>query len=362
MKFSAQPQNKQNEIDLQACPELAELIYVSDKEEGIVRIRKGSNFVYMDGNREVTKEADIKRIKSLVIPPAWEQVWICREPNGHIQVTGLDARNRKQYRYHTLWQQSRNQSKFMKLYDFGKVLPKLRAQMKKNISKRGLTEEKVIATVLYLMESTYIRIGNGQYEKSNQSYGLTTLKDKHVKIEGSSLQFSFVGKKGVAHRITLKNRQLARIVKQCRDIPGKELFQYLDADGNHKSIDSGRVNSYIRMYTNGEFTAKDLRTWAGTLNSLRALHEIGEAETVAEKKKKIIDALDRVSQKLGNTRTVCKKYYVHPLVLELYENGELSRYLDILKKPAKITPTGLTMEEKVLMKILKSARQNAKTS
>jgi len=344
-------------VDLQSRPELAELVYVSDKDDGIVRVKKGDGFVYMSGNREVKSEAELKRIKGLVIPPAWEQVWICREPNGHIQATGFDARNRKQYRYHMRWQESRNQSKFMKLFEFGKVLPKLRAQMKKDISKRSLTEEKVIATVLYLMECTYIRIGNGQYEKSNQSYGLTTLKDKHVKITGSKLQFSFVGKKGIAHRISLRNTQLARIVKQCRDIPGKELFQYMDAAGNHKAIDSGKVNSYIRTYTNGEFTAKDLRTWAGTLNSLRAFHEIGEAETAAEKKKKIIDALDRVSEKLGNTRTVCKKYYVHPLVLELYENGGLSSYLKSLGRATKTSPTGLTQEEKILMKILKSAKE-----
>jgi len=349
-------ENKQAAIDLDANPELAGLVYVNDQEKGIVRVRKGDGFTYLWNGSELTSEKDLERIKKLVIPPAWEQVWICKKPNGHIQCTGYDARNRKQYRYHVQWQESRNQSKFMKLYEFGKVLPKLRAQIRKDMAKRSLTEEKVLATVLSLMECTYIRIGSNQYEKANNSYGLTTLKDKHVKIEGDRLQFSFVGKKGVAHRIGLKNRQLARIVKECRDIPGKELFQYLDSEGNHKAIDSGKVNSYIHTYTNGDFTAKDLRTWAGSLNSLHAFYEIGEAETATEKKKKIIDALDRVSEKLGNTRTVCKKYYVHPLILELYENNELSKFLKSLKKEQKHSGTGLTDEEKILMKILKQAK------
>lgn len=344
-------------IDLQSFPGLAGLVYVSDSEEGIVRVQNEKGFSYLLDGKEISDEQVLERIRKLAIPPAWQSVWICRDANGHIQSTGYDARNRKQYRYHVQWQESRNRTKFDKLYEFGKVLPKLRARVQKDIAKRSLTEEKVIATVLRLMENTYIRIGNGQYEKDNQSYGLTTLKDRHVKITGDRLQFSFKGKKGIDHRISLRNRQLARIVKQCRDIPGKELFQYLDANGDHKPIDSGKVNHYIRQATNGEFTAKDLRTWAGTIHSLRALQTVSDDGTAAGKKRAILAALDDVSRKLGNTRTVCKKYYVHPLILELYENDGLSRYLQELAREQPADPRGLSAEEKVLMKILRKARK-----
>jgi DNA topoisomerase I len=345
--------NDMETIDLESFPGMAGLKYVSDTEDGIVREMREEGFVYLLDGREVTDERELERIRRLAIPPAWQNVWICRDPNGHIQSTGYDARNRKQYRYHVQWQESRNRTKFDKLYAFGKVLPKLRARVRKDMAKRSLTEEKVIATVLRLMENTYIRIGNGQYERDNKSYGLTTLKDRHVKIEGDRLQFSFTGKKGIGHRIILRDRQLARIVKQCRDIPGKELFQYLDSGGNHKPIDSGKVNNYIREATGGDFTAKDLRTWAGTIHSLRALHAAGSAETAAEKKRRIIEALDDVSRKLGNTRTVCKKYYVHPLILEWYEDGQLARYLKELSKPLPGKDQALSAEEKVLMKILR---------
>jgi DNA topoisomerase I len=341
-------------IDLEQFPEMAELIYVSDGQPGIVRVRDGDGFKYLAGDKEITDEKQLERIRKLVIPPAWESVWICKRPNGHIQCTGLDTKGRKQYRYHPLWQQSRNQSKFGKLLAFGKALTKLRARMKQDIAKRKLCEEKVIATVLYLMQSTHIRIGNSQYEKLNKSYGLTTLKDKHVDISGSRLQFEFVGKKGIRRKVSIQSRQLARIVKQCRDIPGKELFQYYDEKGERRSIDSGKVNAYIRKHMNGDFTAKDLRTWFGTINSIHAFSELGEAENATLRKKKIVEALDMVSEQLGNTRTVCKKYYVHPLIIQLYEEGELKNYLKSLRKDDDPT-AGLTSEEKILMKILKKA-------
>lgn len=339
---------------------MEDLVYVSDSDPGILRVSKGDHFVYLVNGREIRDTQELKRIASLAIPPAWQQVWICSNPNGHIQSTGYDARHRKQYRYHTHWQESRNESKFHKLLEFGKVLPKLRIQLKRDIARRKLTEEKVIATVLMLMEQTYIRIGNNQYEKSNHSYGLTTLKNRHVRIVGSKLQFSFVGKKGITHRIALRNRQLAHIVKECHDIPGKELFQYLDVNGDHRPIDSGQVNRYIKAATNSDFTAKDLRTWAGTINALQALSAVGDAETASEKKHKLFEALDQVSRKLGNTRTVCRKYYVHPLVMELYETGELKQYIRMLDKPHKEVKTGLTAEEKVLMKLLRHKAKKKK--
>jgi DNA topoisomerase I len=332
----------------------ADLKYVNDKEPGINRLKKGKGFVYIYDNKPLKEKAEIERIRKLAIPPAWTHVWICPSENGHIQATGFDIRGRKQYRYHSMWNSLRNETKFHRLYEFGKVLPSIRLKMEEDLAKKELTEEKVLATVTGLMERTYIRIGNDDYEKMYGSYGLTTLKDNHVKIEGDKIYFSFKGKKGIDHKITLKNKRLAKMVKQCRDIPGKELFQYYDAEGNRKPIDSGMVNRYIKDASGGDFTAKDFRTWAGTLNIIRAFQSIGESESESDCKKKIVAALDEVSKQLGNTRTVCKKYYVHPGIIKLYEEKSLLNYLaelDKIEQPDDLA--GLTTEERVLMKILK---------
>jgi len=340
--------------DYTKAAKVADLRYVSDKEPGITRIKKEHGFVYIYDNKPLKDDAQLERIRKLAIPPAWTNVWICPKENGHIQATGIDARNRKQYRYHALWHTLRNETKFHRLYEFGKLLPSLRLKLEEDLAKKNLCEEKVLATVISLMERTYIRIGNNDYEKLYGSYGLTTLKDKHVKIEGDKLLFSFKGKKGIDHDITVRNRKLAKAVQACRDIPGRELFQYYDADGNKKPIDSGMVNNYIKEATGGDFTAKDFRTWAGTLNTIRAFKAMGEAGSESDCKKNIIAALDEVSKKLGNTRTVCKKYYVHPGIIRLYEENSLSKYLkelDAIEKPDDLA--GLTSEEKVLMKILK---------
>lgn len=335
--------------------EAAHLRYVTDKDRGITRVRKGSSFIYMFSNKEVDNEKDLQRIKNLVIPPAWENVWICKHANGHIQCTGIDSKNRKQYKYHVRWQQFRNENKFHKLIEFGEFLPALRLQMEADIAQKILTENKVIATVLSLMERTYIRIGNTSYEKMYKSYGLTTLKDRHIKITGDHIEFAFTGKKGIKHKINIKNKKLARIVKECRDIPGKELFQYKNEAGEYQVIDSGKVNNYIKKISGKDFSAKDFRTWAGTLNSIHAFKEIGEAATGTETKKKIVEALDLVSEKLGNTRTVCKKYYVHPAIINLYETQCLKNYLDELDQiEENDQKAGLSCEEKVLMKILKA--------
>jgi DNA topoisomerase-1 len=338
-------------IDLDAFPEMADLIYVCDADPGILRKRKGKKFEYYYKGKKLTSEKHLERIKSLVIPPAWENVWICKDPNGHIQCTGTDAKGRKQYRYHPLWQKSRNESKFSKLTAFGNALIKLRKQIKSDLNKRNLTEEKVIATVLALMDETHIRIGNNQYEKANNSYGLTTMKDRHVEISGDSLQFAFVGKKGIKHKISLKNKKLARIVKQCRDIPGKELFQYYDKEGNRHSIDSGKVNAYIRKYTDDSFSTKDMRTWSGSVHAIQGFLEAGAAENQTLRNKKIVEVLDRVSSRLGNTRTVCKNYYVHPLILQLYESGEFEKHAGKSIKPG----SWLNSEEKLLLRILKTS-------
>lgn len=340
--------------DYSKAAEAADLVYVNDKEPGINRLKKGKGFVYIYDNKPLKEKAEIERIRKLAIPPAWTNVWICPNDNGHIQATGFDIRGRKQYRYHAMWGVLRNETKFHRMYEFGKILPSIRLKIEEDLGKKEQTEEKVIATVVSLMERTYIRIGSEDYEKLYGSYGLTTLKDSHVKIEGDKIFFCFKGKKGVEHKITLKNKRLARMVQHCRDIPGKELFQYYDAEGKRRPIDSGMVNRYIKDASGADFTAKDFRTWAGTLNVITAFKSIGEAESETDCKKKIVAALDEVSKQLGNTRTVCKKYYVHPGIIRLYEEKNLLNYLkqlDKIEQPDDLT--GLTTEEKVLMKILK---------
>jgi DNA topoisomerase I len=248
----------------------------------------------------------------------------------------------------------RNETKFHRLYEFGKVLPDLREKLEKDLLKKELTEEKVMATVVSLMERTYIRIGSDDYEKMYGSYGLTTLKDSHVKINGDTINFSFTGKKGIEQKITLKNRRLANMIKKCKDIPGRELFQYYDAEGKRQPIDSGMVNRYIKEATGGDFSAKDFRTWAGTLNIIRVFKSIGLPESESALKKNVVSALDAVSKQLGNTRTVCKKYYVHPGIIKLYEEQSLHHYLEELDKIEEPDlKASLTTEEKTLMKILK---------
>ena len=333
---------------------VADLLYVTDKEEGILRTKKGNGFSYSYKGKTLTDEATLHRIKKMAIPPAWTNVWICPDETGHIQATGTDARGRKQYKYHSQWQALRNETKFHRLFEFGKLLPSVRLKVEDDLSGKELTEEKVLATVVSLMERTYIRIGSEDYEKLYGSYGLTTLKDGHVKINGSTVKFSFKGKKGIEHNITLRNKKLAKLVQHCKDIPGKELFQYYDSDGARHAIDSGMVNRYIKEASGGDFTAKDFRTWAGTLNILRAFCAMEEPSSEAACKRNIIAALDEVSEKLGNTRTVCKKYYVHPGIIKLYEEKALDKYikeLDAIEKDDNLS--GLTSEERVLMKILK---------
>ncbi|MGZ5285876.1 MAG: DNA topoisomerase IB [Flavisolibacter sp.] len=333
---------------------MADLVYVNDKNAGILRKKKGKGFSYIYDNKPLRDKDQLERIRKLVIPPAWTNVWICAKGNGHIQATGFDLRKRKQYRYHQLWHVLRNETKFHRLFEFGKLLPSMRLKIEEDISKKELCEERVMATIVSLMERTYIRIGNDDYEKLYGSYGLTTLKDNHVKVTGDTIHFSFRGKKGIEHNISLRHRRLARLVSKCRELPGRELFQYIDEEGNRKPIDSGMVNRYIKEATGGDFSAKDFRTWAGTLNILRAFKAIGQAESENDCKKNIVNALDEVSQKLGNSRTICKKYYVHPGVIKLYEDKSLDKYLkelDRIEEPDDLA--GLATEEKIMMKILK---------
>ncbi|HPZ26184.1 MAG TPA: DNA topoisomerase IB, partial [Kaistella sp.] len=261
------------------------LIYTTDQEQdGIYRRKSGKKFVYFNGDEKIRDKEEIERINKLAIPPAWENVWICALKNGHLQATGIDAKQRKQYRYHPLWNALRNHTKFYRMLQFGYALPKMRLQLEKDLAIKSLEKRKVLAVVVSLMERTNIRIGNNIYEKLYGSFGLTTLKDKHVDIKGQKLKFSFKGKKGVYHDIELKNAKLARAVQNCKDIPGKELFQYYDENGQRHAIESGMANEYIKEISGDDFTAKDFRTWSGTVNALIAFKEIGEAESDKEYK------------------------------------------------------------------------------
>jgi len=336
--------------DAEKTAEVINLVYVSDKDAGIQRIKQGKGFSYVKGGKKIRDKKTLLRIRQLVLPPAWKEVWICANADSHLQATGIDARGRKQYRYHRLWTEFRNQTKFYQLLEFGKKLPCIREQLEKDLALPGLPLEKVLAAIVTIMQHTNIRIGNSMYEKLYGSFGLTTLKDKHVSLNGSQVKFSFKGKKGVFHEIHLKSRKLAAIIKKCKDIPGQELFQYYDEAGERKAIDSGMVNNYIRTISGCAFTTKDFRTWMGTVMAIECLKEIGAADTETEAKKKIAEALDAVAKKLGNTRAVCKKYYVHPNILELYTARALDKYFsqEIAEKD------GLSPCEMLLIKILES--------
>jgi DNA topoisomerase-1 len=331
--------------------EAVKLIYRPDTEPGIERLPDGKGFKYLKNGKPLT-EGDLERIKSLVLPPAWRKVWISPLANGHLQATGLDMKNRKQYKYHALWNALRNHTKFFHLIEFGKALPTIREHLQKDMRKPGLPLEKVLSAVVSVMQCTCIRIGNSMYEKLYGSFGLTTLKDKHVKISGSEVKFAFKGKKGVHHDMSLKNKKLAKIVQQCRDIPGQELFQYYTENGERRAIDSGMVNNYIKEIGGGNFTAKDFRTWAGSLHAIEAFKEIGDCTTATQLKKNIVNALDMVANQLGNTRTVCKKYYVHPFVIEHYTNKTIAKYFKDFDVSTCPDDTGLSAEEQILMKML----------
>ncbi len=300
----------------------AGLRHVTDSRPGIRRKRAGRGFSYvgLDG-KPIRDRDEIRRIKALVIPPAWTDVWICPKPNGHMQATGRDAKGRKQYRYHPRYREVRDETKFDRMLAFSDVLPAIRVRVERDLLREGLPREKVLATVVRLLEKTLIRIGSDTYAKENRSFGLTTLRRRHVEVSGSKLTFEFRGKSGVEHSVAITDRRLASIVQHCQTLPGQELFQYLDDDGRRQDVDSGDINSYLREITGQDFTAKDFRTWAGTMYAATALRDMGPAETQREIQANIVRAVDLVAERLGNTREVCRKYYVHPRVIEAYHKG-----------------------------------------
>lgn len=305
------------------------LRYVTDEEAGISRKRNSKKgFVYLDVNGDRIRDPEeLKRINSLAIPPAYKDVWICPLQNGHLQATGRDAKGRKQYRYHPLWRSVRDQTKFTRLLVFSQSLPRLRERLEHDLSVPGLPKEKVLAAILRLMELTRIRVGNEEYVRTNESYGLTTLRDEHVEIRGAKVQFCFRGKSGVEHEIVIADRRLAKIVKRCQDIPGQELFQYRGSDGEYQTITSGDVNDYLREVTGQDFTAKDFRTWAGTVLAASELADIGSFTSQTAAKKNIGQAIKSVAAHLGNRPATCRKYYVHPAILEAYEDETLHQLM-----------------------------------
>ncbi|GEP10406.1 DNA topoisomerase IB [Methylobacterium gnaphalii] len=311
-------------VDPRDAAREAGLRYVDDSKPGFTRKRSGTGFSFRDTDGKVIRdEAVIARIKKLAIPPAYTDVWICPHANGHIQATGRDAKGRKQYRYHPDFREAREVTKFERIMEFADALPGIRARIDADMGKRGLPREKVLATVVHLLENTLIRVGNDDYARSNKSYGLSTLRDRHVKIEGAELTFRFKGKSGKEWNLSIRDRRVARIVKACQDLPGQELFQYLDEEGVRRDVTSSDVNAYLREITNRDFTAKDFRTWAGTVLAALALKEFESFDSEAMAKRNVRDAIEAVASRLGNTPTICRKCYIHPQVLDCYLEGAL---------------------------------------
>jgi DNA topoisomerase-1 len=317
-------QEVENVVDPKEAAESAGLRYVSDARPGIRRKRAGKGFSYVgvDG-KPVKDEKVLERIRKLAIPPAYTDVWVCPFANGHIQATGRDAKGRKQYRYHPKFREVRDSTKYEHMLEFARGLPAIREKIAEHMKLRGMPREKVLATVVYLLENTLIRVGNDDYVKQNKSYGLTTLKDRHVQVEGAELKFQFKGKSGKTWNLRIKDRRIAKIVKQCQDIPGQELFQYMDDEGKRQDVTSADVNAYLKEITGRDITAKDFRTWAGTVLAALALAEFETFDSDAKAKKNVRAAIERVSAKLGNTPTICRKCYVHPEVLHSYFQGDL---------------------------------------
>jgi DNA topoisomerase-1 len=304
----------------------AGLRYTTDTRPGIRRVRHGSTFRYYTAEgRRVTNRAELERIKALVIPPAWEDVWICPDPRGHLQATGRDARRRKQYRYHPKWRVVRDETKYYRLIGFARTLPLIRRRTSADLRRRGLEREKVLALVVQLLEKTLIRVGNDEYARANRSFGLTTLRDAHVDVRGGRVRFTFRGKSGVEHEISLDDRRLARIVRACRDIPGYDLFQYYDEHGQPQTIGSADVNQYLKAICGEDYTSKDFRTWAGTVLAACLLRECEPCRSDAHGKRTIVKAVESVAEKLGNTKAVSRKCYIHPAVFDAYLDGSLMK-------------------------------------
>ena len=338
----------------------AGLRYVSDATPGIARKRSGKGFRYVGPDGAAVRDAEtLARIKSLVIPPAWKDVWICPSPKGHLQATGRDAKGRKQSRYHPHWRKVRDETKYERMMKFGDALPTIRKRVEHDLATPGLSRQKVLATIVRLMEATLIRVGNAEYARENHSYGLTTMRGRHVEVDGATITFKFQGKSGVRHTIDVNDRRLAKIIQRCQDIPGYELFQYEDADGGHNTVDSADVNEYLRQIGEQDFTAKDFRTWSGTVLAYAALGELDAFESETEAKKNVVQAIKTAAARLGNTVSVCRKCYVHPAVLECYLSGTMVKIPNNsgARKIAKTSPALHPVEMTVMRLLQKHCKQ-----
>ncbi|HMN30455.1 MAG TPA: DNA topoisomerase IB [Caldilineaceae bacterium] len=330
-----------------------DLHYVQASEPGCHRRRAGRGFVYLDPEGQVVRDATQRaRFKALAIPPAWRDVWIAADPNAHLRATGRDETGRKQYLYHPAWERVREQTKYTRLLEFGQALPHLRSQVDQDLRSRKLSQTKVLALVVRLLETTLIRIGNPEYERQNGSYGLTTLLDEHVTVEDGEIVFEFRGKSGVEHEIVLDDPRLARLVKACQELPGQRLFQYMDDEGAVHAIDSGMVNDYLRSVTGSNFTAKEFRTWGGTVQALHLLRGQPRGESEADRKRQVVAMIKEVAACLGNTPAVCRQHYIHPCVTEAFLADELERYDARTNDPQGSTTPGLSVEEQIVLALL----------
>jgi DNA topoisomerase-1 len=332
----------------------AGLIYVDDRQPGILREKHGSSFRYVGPRGNAIKDRrTLIRIRSLAIPPAWTDVWICPREEGHLQATGRDARGRKQYRYHKQWRAVRDENKYERLISFAKALPKIRRRLARDLRRRGLPREKVLATIVKLLETTLIRVGNDEYAKSNGSFGLTTMRDRHVRVRGAKVKFEFRGKSGKEHEIDLEDPRLARIVSACLDLPGQQLFQYVAGDGHAHDVGSSDVNDYLRGISGQDFTAKDFRTWAGTALAAQALQEFEDFDSQAAAKRNITRAIERVAERLGNTTAICRKCYVHPAVIDAYMDQTLVETLKTkTERELRESLSALSSEEAAVLALL----------
>jgi DNA topoisomerase I len=344
-------------VDPKDAAESAGLRYVSDARPGISRRKSGKGFSYI--RADGSKLSDLRRIKALAIPPAWADVWICPTPDGHIQATGRDAKGRKQYRYHPRFREVREGTKYEHVVEFADALPDIREKIRQHMALRGLPREKVLATVVHLLESTLIRVGNDDYAKQNNSYGLTTLKNRHVAVDGNEVRFRFTGKSGKQWSLRVKDRRVAKIIRACQELPGQELLQYIDEEGNTQHVTSSDVNAYLKEITGKDITAKDFRTWAGTVLAAMALSEMASFDSAAQAKRNLRSAIEKVAARLGNTPTICRKCYVHPEVLSSYMDGNLlfeikSEVEDELRNAL----AGLKPEEAAVLAMLRSRLAN----
>ena len=344
-------------VDHRDAAESAGLVYIDDESVGIRRRKAGKGFYYTGPTgARVADPATLARIRKLAIPPAYLDVWISPDENGHIQATGRDAKGRKQYRYHPRWTEIRDSTKYEHILDFAAGLPALRNRVSLDMKRHGLPREKVLATITYLLENTLIRVGNEDYVKQNESYGLTTLHDEHVDIEGNELRFHFKGKSGKQWKLSLKDRRVAKVVKACQDIPGQHLFQYIDHDGHRQAITSHDVNGYLKEISGRAITAKDFRTWHGTVLAAMALSEFETFDTASAAKKNVKAAIERVSARLGNTPTICRKCYVHPEVLNCYLDGRLLEEMKQLVEEELTTELGSLKPEEAATLVLLQKR------